>query len=101
VTAGAAATKTGAKSDEQTGNRHDNERAHRPKKCGALPKRKTQRSAANQSEKKDGPPCLIRRRRYKKATEHTGDTWDFSAQHGREQAGETDQDSSDQGVQSV
>jgi len=54
-------------------------------------------------------PCLacravalrrgIGRRRYEEATEHTGDPWDLSAQHRREQAGEADQNSSDQGVQ--
>src|SRR5207248_10415239 len=102
---GATAAEASAESDEQTGNRHNNERTHRPKECGAWPERKTQRGAANQAEKKHRPPCLVclavalrrrmRLRHHKKATEYTGDTWNLSAQHSCEEAGETDQDSSD------
>jgi hypothetical protein len=98
VTARAASAEAGAESDEQTRRGHDTERTHASKKCGALPQRKTQRRAANQAQEKHCSPCLVGRRRDEKATEHTGNTWNLSAQHGREQASETDQDSSDQGV---
>src|SRR2546423_3230166 len=99
MTARAASAEAGAKSDEQTGNSHDIKRAHRSKKRGALPERKTQRGAANQANEKHRPPCFVRRRRHEKAAEQTGNTWNLSAEHGREQAGETDKDPSDQGVQ--
>jgi class 3 adenylate cyclase len=46
--------------DEQTGDRHDNERAHRSKKCSALPERKTQRGAANQAKEKHPRHTLSR-----------------------------------------
>lgn len=99
MAARAASAEAGAKSDEQTGNSNNTERAHRSKKGGALPQRKTQRGAANQAQEKYRSPCLVGRRRNEEATEHTGDTWNLSAQHGRDQAGETDQDSTDQRIQ--
>ena len=79
VAAGATAAEASAKSDEQTRQDHDGKRAHRSKKCSALPERKTERGAANQTKQEHNPPFFVSGCRDKKASEHTGDTWNFSA----------------------
>ena len=109
MAARATSAETGAEADEQSRDHHDPERAHRPKKRGAFPERKAQSSAADQAHQKDRAPCLagqavalrrqVGRGRHEEATEYARDSRHLSAQHGGEEAGETDQDASDEGVQ--